>query len=199
MAIEQESQLREAFEIIAFPAARLNRTTPVPNPEDGDAALNMVLEQAGTPTSTSIAIDTKQNGDQLKITAKFRSIENLPASYKVVVYLYQDGLVFPQVNYYDTIESSPWYGLGNPIEDFVHNEVLEASLTNLFGDPIESTPAFETYTVSFNPVNLSSYGHSENGNTFDPNQFGVIVMLVDENNNALNAQRVHVGESVGYE
>ena len=199
MAIEQESQMREQFNVLSFPAARLNRTVEVPNPEDGEAALNMVLESAATPTHTSIAIDAKLNGSQLKVATKIRSRNSLPASHKIVVYLYQDGLVFPQTNYYENIEGSPWYQAGNPIEDFVHNEVLEASLTNIFGDAVESTAAFEEYIVSFDPVNLSSYGHSENDNTFDPQRFGVIVMLVDENNNAINAQRVHAGENIGYE
>ena len=148
---------------------------------------------------TSIAIQTQLNGTQLSVQTKIISENGLPSSYKQVVYLFQDGLIFPQVNYYVNTEGSPWYGLGNPIPDFVHNEVWETSLTNIFGDPIASTAAFEEYTVSYAPVNLSSYGHTTTPNTFNPERFGVIVMLVDETNSAVNAQYVKAGQSVNFQ
>src|SRR5690554_1661372 len=199
MAVSQEAQLREMFNVVAFPAARMDRTIEVPSPEDSQAAIDFVLEQAGVATQTSIAIQTQLNGTQLSVETKITSENGLPSSYKQVVYIYQDGLIFPQVNYYVNTEGSPWYGLGNPIPDFVHNEVWETSLTNIFGDPIASTAAFEEYTVSYTPVNLSSYGHTTAPNTFNPERFGVIVMLVDETNRAVNAQYVKAGQSVNFQ
>lgn len=200
MAIPQESQLREIFNVgNAFPSARMDRTIAVPSPEDSQASIDFVLEHAGLEAQTSIAIHTELNGTQLSVQTKIISENGLPSSYKQVVYIYQDGLIFPQVNYYVNTEGSPWYGLGNPIPDFVHNEVWEASLTNIFGDPIASTAAFEEYTVNYNPINLSAYGHTESPNSFNPERFGVIVMLVDETNKAVNAQYVKAGQSVDFQ
>ncbi|MEX2350719.1 MAG: Omp28-related outer membrane protein [Flavobacteriaceae bacterium] len=199
MPSPQVSQLVSTFNVQGYPAARLNRTTSVPSPEDSPNALNFVLNQAGAETNLSIAIDTELNGNDLSVTARVISEEALSSDYKVVVYLTQNGLIFPQENYYHSNPASPWYQMGATINDFVHDDVMEASLTNIFGDPIVDTPALEEYTVSFDPINLSAYGASGGGNFFSPSSFNVAVYIVNQNNVTQNAQHVQAGESVNFE
>jgi len=200
MAFAGESQLASQFGVAGYPAAKINRTTTAPNPEDGAASIALALENAGEETDLSIAINTTLNGNNLAVEVKLMSEIAIPSTHKLVVYLYQNGVVFPQANYYNTIASSPWYQMGNPISDFVHDDVLEASLTaNVFGDSVSGTAAFEVYTRSFTPVNLSQYAYTASPNSYDPTRFGVAVYVVDENNNALNAQHVKAGQSVNFE
>lgn len=199
MPSPQVSQLVSTFNVQGYPAARLNRSTTVPSPEDSANALNFVLNQAGAETNVSIAIDTELNGNDLSVTARVISEEALSNDYKIVVYITQNGLIFPQENYYHSNAASPWYQMGATINDFVHDDVMEASLTNIFGDPLVDTPAFEEYSVSFNPISLSTYGVNSGGNSFNPSRFDVAVYIVDQNNVTQNAQHVHAGESVDFE
>jgi len=198
-SVSQELLLRQQFNVAGFPSARLNRVGVVPTPEDQQTALDYVLSQAGVDTNLSIAIETELIGDLLSVKVKVISENGLSVDNKLVVYLYQNGIIFPQTNYYVNNPTSPWYNLGNPIPDFVHNDVLEVSLTNVLGDPILAVGPFEEYVTTFDPVQISNYAHSEGENSYDPNRFGVAVYLVNANNETLNAQHVKAGQSVGFE
>lgn len=196
----QENLLRETFNVTGFPAARMNRIHTVPQlNEDQPEGIDFVLNVAGTNTDNSIAIDTKLSGDLLKVNVKLLSENGLPADYKLVVYLYQNGLIYPQTNYFVEIEGSPWFGLGNPIPDFVHNEVLELAVSDLLGDPIQAVPAYEEYLMEFDPINLNEFASTDGNNTYDPQRFGVAVYLVNQANETLNAQHVQAGQSVNFE
>lgn len=199
MSFPQESQLRNEFGVEGFPTAKVNRTGTAPNPEDSPAAINFALTHAGEDTDLSIAINTQLSGDNLVVEAKLMSENNIPSTYKLVVYVYQNGLIFPQTNYYVNTPGSPYYQMGNPIPDFVHDDVLEVSLTNIFGDPVTATEAFEVYSKSFSAIDLSEYAYSNAPNSYDSSRFGVAVYVVDENNNAINAQHVKAGMSIDFE
>ncbi|MEX0996147.1 MAG: Omp28-related outer membrane protein [Flavobacteriaceae bacterium] len=200
MAFEGESQLANQFGVSGYPTAKINRTLTAPNPEDGASSIDLALTHAGEETDLSIAVNTTLNGDNLNVVVKLISENAIPATNKLVVYVYQNGLIFPQTNYYVNTPSSPYYQMGNPIPDFVHDDVLEASLTtNVLGESIPSTNAFEVYSRTFSAINLSQFAHTESPNTYDPTRFGVAVYVVDENNNALNAQHVKAGQSVNFE
>lgn len=199
MSFPQEAQLRGEFGVVGFPTAKVNRVDTAPNPEDSPAGINFALTHAGEETDLTIAIETQLNGDNLVIETQLMSENNIPSSYKMVVYIYQNGLIYPQTNYYVNTPGSPYYQMGNPIPDFVHDDVLEASLTNIFGDPIPSTTAFDVYSRTFSAVNLSQYGHTTPPNSYDPTRFGVAVYVVDQNNRAINAQHVKAGQSINFE
>lgn len=199
MAFPLESQLANAFNVSGYPTAKVNRTQTVPTREDDPINIQFALNHAGEDTDLSIAINTSLSGDNLQVEVKLMSENSIPASYKIVAYIYQNGVVFPQRNYYNTLVNSPWYQMGDPLNDFVHDDVLEASLTNIFGDLVPSTEAFEIYTKNFPTTNLSQFAYSASPNTYDPTRFGVAVYLVDENNNAINAQHVKAGQSVNFE
>ncbi|WP_121665677.1 Omp28-related outer membrane protein [Mesonia aquimarina] len=202
MEFEQEEVLRNSFDVgSSLPKLRANRTDNINVIQDSQIpnAVDYIASMAGAEINNAIAINTKLYNDQLKVNVELISEESLPSSYKLAVYLYQDGLAYEQTNYYNNSEGSKWYQQGNPIPDFVHNHVLEASLTeNLLGDNIENISAFETLNRNIGTFNLSRYSHTDNGNTFDPSRFGVAVFLVDENNNAINAQSVKAGKNVSF-
>ena len=53
-------------------------------------------------------------------------------SMRLAVYMLEDGLIYDQRNF------TSYYGGADPIIDFVHDDVLRRSLTNVFGDNIPS-------------------------------------------------------------
>jgi len=200
MAFPGESQLASQFGVSGYPAAKINRTLTAPNPEDGASSIDLALTHAGEDTNLSIAINTNLNGDNLNVEVKLIAENQIPSTYKLVAYVYQNGLIFPQTNYYVNTPGSPYYQMGNPIPDFVHDDVLEASLTtNVLGEAIPSINAFDVYSRTFPAINLAQFAYTDSPNTYDPTRFGVAVYVVDENNNALNAQHVKAGQSVTFE
>ncbi|MFD2516716.1 Omp28-related outer membrane protein [Salinimicrobium flavum] len=199
MMKDESEVLVDHFEILRFPHARLNRTHVLEYPEDGEEQLEQVLDVAGTESLYSFAINTTLNNDLLDIEVKMISAVDIPANYKLVVYVLQNGVIFPQENYLNNDSSSRWYQAGYPIPNFVHDEVLEVSLTNVLGDSLGAVSAFEEVTFEYGPVDLSSYVYNTPKNSYNPNNFEVAVFLTKEDNTALNAQHVTAGHSVNFE
>ncbi|NND87915.1 MAG: Omp28-related outer membrane protein, partial [Flavobacteriaceae bacterium] len=174
MAVAFEEDLRDEFGVSGFPAGRVNRTLNWSNPHP----IETVTDIAGLDTNIAIAIRSQLNGQDLAVEVNVVSedaLENL----KLVVYLVEDGILSDQVNYFNADENSPYFGQGNPIENFVNEDVLRASLSNILGDPIEATPALQEYT--------RTYSTSLNA-SFDPSKMHIIAMVVQEDQTALNAQ-----------
>lgn len=199
MMLEQARDLATHFEVEFFPHARLNRTSVVEFPEDEEEQLQQVLTVAGSTSPYSIAINTSLNNNLLDVEVKLISEIEIPQNHKLVAYVLQNGIIFPQINYLNNDPSSRWYQLGDPIKNFVHDDVLEFSLTGIFGDNLNTIPALEEAVFEFGPVNLSEYSYSGPGNSYNPNNFEVVVILVEEDYTALNAQKVTVGQNVNFE
>ena len=94
-----------------------------------------------------LGFTTLINGNTINVTAKVKFDVTTNADVKLVVYLVEDGIVYPQVNY-------GYFGLPNPISNYVHKAVLRASGTDLFGDMIDKGSQTKgniyTKSVAFN-------------------------------------------------
>lgn len=199
MMIDEALELVNHFEIELFPHARLNRTSVVEFPQDKEEQLEKVLAFAGAETNFSIGINTSLINNLLEIEVKLISEVQIPANHKLLVYILQNTVIFPQENYLNNDPESRWYQKGYPIENFVHDDVLEISLTPILGDPLDAIPAFEEIVYEFGPVDLSQYAYSATGNSYNPNNFEVVAILTTEDNTALNAQKVTAGHNVDFE
>ena len=119
------------------------------------------------------------NNATVEVHAGFNS--ELDGDYRVTVYLIEDdvtgsGYGYDQVNYYDSESESPFYGLGNPILGYEHNNTLRAVLSEPLGDPLDNSVLIaggehvEVYTAdisSFNKKNLHAVAFIHNvGSTF---------------------------------
>ena len=115
----------------------------------------------------------------LAINLRVVSEEDLN-NHKIVAYLVEDNLIYDQTNYYNYDENSYFFGMGNPIVDFVHNDVLRHSFTNVLGDSMENpTPA----------LNDTFFNYSlEINSGYNPANLGIVVMIVNQNNTAINSQ-----------
>ena len=169
-----------------FPKAQLNRTVSWPDPY----TLSEVTSMAGTDTNLSIAINSQLTGSNLTVDVKVIYENGSEVGDKLVVYLLESGVVAPQANYFNETPGHPYQGLGNPIEDYVHNEGLRNSLSDLFGDAIPETPAFQEYKKSYSFSVPSEYV-GEN--------LGFVVMVVRADNSAKNSQFSHINENKNYE
>ena len=170
----------------SFPKARVNRTVPWSDPYP----LNQITSMAGTNTDVSIAMRSTLNASNLSVKVDVVYENGSTSGDKLVVYLLENGIVSPQANYFDQTPGHPYQGLGNPIPDYVHNDALRNSLSDLFGDAIPNTPAFEVFTKEY------SF-------TIPPNYVGenlsFVVMVVNADNSAKNAQFASINEIKNYE
>ena len=175
MAIPQEADLRYEFGIMGFPTGRINRTTDWSYPY-GSSQIESLID---TDNSIAISIDSQINDMILEINLRVVSEEDLN-NHKIVAYLIEDNLIYDQTSYYNYDEDSYFFGMGNPIVDFVHNDVLRHSFTNILGDPIENpTPALNDVYFNYSIEIESEY---------NPDNLGIVIMIVNENNTALNSQ-----------
>lgn len=184
---ERILELQEEFGISnGFPKAHLNRVVSWPDPY----VLSEVTSLAGTDTDVSIAINSQLTGANLTVQVKVVYENGSDVGDKLVVYLLESGVVAPQANYFNETPGHPYEGLGNPIEDYVHNEGLRNSLSDLFGDAIPQTPAFQEFKKNYSFTVPAEYV-GEN--------LSFVVMVVRDDNSAKNSQFSHINENKNYE
>lgn len=185
MALPIEELLREEFEVFGFPTGRINRTSNWRPPYEAED----VMVMAGTNSPIGIGIKSSLDGNTLTATISVSSEEALTDK-KLVVYLTEDGILADQTNYLNNDESSIYFGLGDPIVDFVHDDVLRGSLTDIFGNNISSTAALEEYNATVST-------------TIDPTyvveNLHIVVMITESDNTTVNSQVAKVNENKGYE
>jgi len=178
--------LKDEFGVDGLPAARINRTSTWSTPY----AVGDVTAIAGEDTDAAIAISSQISGDNLTVEVKVLFENGSTTGDKLVLYLVESGIIYAQVNYFDDDPSSPYYQMGNPIPDFEHNEVLRQSLSGLFGDTIDATGAFGTFTQNFTATIPSDYVKDN---------LTLVAMLVGDDNTAKNSQHAHVNEDADFE
>lgn len=183
-----EQALRDALGIFdGSPRARIDRT--ITWGSGTNFPIENVLSLVGNSVNTAISIKSTVNNNTIFAEIAVASEDEMNGR-KLVVYLVEDGLVAPQTNYFDEVEDSPYFGLGDPIENFVHNHTLRHSFSNIVGDEIPNTAALVDYIANYS---------FEIPQEFVIDNLHIVAILTDMDNNAINSQHVHLGESVSYE
>ncbi|WP_310992532.1 Omp28-related outer membrane protein [Aequorivita marina] len=183
MHFPQVEDLQTEFDVPnSFPQTQLNRTERWNDPYDYDAVTSI----AGRESDVSVAINSQLNGATLSVDAKVVYRNGSEPGDKLVVYLLENGIVADQANYFDTVEGHPYYGMGDPIIDYVHDDALRESLSNLFGDDIPQTAAFEEHTKSYTFEVPADY---------NADNLSFVVMVVKADNSAKNSQHAEIGET----
>ena len=181
------AELQDMFNVDnGFPKARINRLIDWPRPY----VLGQVTSMAGSDTDVSIAVNSQLNGANLSVNVKVIYENGSTQGDKLVVYLLENGVVSPQANYFNETPGHPYEGLGNPIPNYVHNDGLRNSLSDLFGDAIPNLPAFEVLSKDYTFAVPSHYV-GEN--------LSFVVMIVNADNSAKNAQYSKINENKNYE
>jgi thiol-disulfide isomerase/thioredoxin len=183
----QVDELRDAFGVTGYPTGKINRTTNWLSPYDPEDIMSM----AGADTNLAIAIVSELSEDnELVVEVEVVYKDGSVSGDKLVVYLLESGVIQDQINYYNNDQTSPYYQLGNPIPNFVHNHGLRNSLTNLTGDEISGVAALVTTTRTFSLTVPENY-NNEN--------LSIVAMVVSGDNSARNAQFAEVGDNKSYE
>ena len=191
MHFPQIDDLQAEFDVPdAFPQTQMNRTVKwnaFPGTNDYD--LDVVTSIAGLETDLSIAISSQISGSTLSVDAKVIYKNGAEPGDKLVVYLLESGIIADQANYFNSDPNSPYFGMGNPIVDFVHNDALRNSLSGLFGDNIPETAPYEEYKKTYTFSVPSEY---------NVNNLSFVVMVVKADNSAKNSQHAELGETKIY-
>lgn len=186
MEFPQIKEMKAHFGIGGLPQARLNRIQKWIDPYP----MNDILTMAGKDNNISIAINSQLTGLNLSVDVKLVSETGLEAGDKLVVYLTESGIIYPQINYFNNVPGHPLNGAGNPIPEFEHNDVLRNSFTNIYGDNIPATPAFQVYPKNYTLTIPSDYVTKN---------LSIVVMVVNSEDSAKNSQFSKVGENKNYE
>ncbi|MCB0382332.1 MAG: Omp28-related outer membrane protein, partial [Psychroserpens sp.] len=120
--------LLNEFGITGFPSGRVNRTINWNESTSQPVALLANRQNMG------LAINSSLSGNSITAEVKVHYDLKADTPNRLVVYLLENGLVYPQVNFYNGDPSSPFFQQGNPIMDYVHNHTARTTLTDVFGD-----------------------------------------------------------------
>ena len=179
-----DTQLRNAFSVNSWPSAIVNRDYKW---TENTSVLDQELAKRA-PVGLSLV--STVSGSTINVTAKVKFDVTTSVGTKLILMLVQDGLVYPQANYY-----APQYG-GNPIPSYVHNHILRSAATDIFGDLI---PASQQ-TIG----NTWQSNYSFNAAAYNIANCKIIGLVVFDNNGggykgALNAQEVAAGQTKNFD
>lgn len=168
-----------------YPKGFLNRIYQWQFPEPDNISQVVGLTQGANPKA-GLAINSSLQNNEINIEVKSQFSKDFDGL-KLVVYLVENGLVYPQVNY------TSYYGNLNPIEDFIHNYTLRKSITPILGETIlnEDTSTGNIHTNTFNlpvPDNVS------NANNID-----LIAFLIKSDNSVLNVRKASLNSNQDFE
>mgnify|MGYP001169291544 CR=1 FL=1 len=180
-ALPQEEQLTSALGPFGLPESRINRTTEWFAPYD----LNLVDDYINIQNSLAISIDSQIESNSLNVIVRFVSSDAM-TNHKLVVYITENGLIADQANYLNYDETSHFYEMGNPIEDYIHNDVLVHSFTNILGDNFDDMQPFDDITKTF------SFDISNSEIQIDSSY--IVAFIVSSDNTTINSQSAAVNE-----
>ena len=174
LTIDQESDLRSELGISGFPSARLNRTISWLDPYQISDVNSLLSEENDVAISINSTLENIELGIDLRIVSNVELV-----NHKLVIYLVESNLIYDQSNYFNYVEDSYFYNLGNPIENYSHQDVLRKSITNISGNALDIIQPLNDYKFNFN-VQINPDFVVEN--------LAIVAIVVDSNNNAINSQ-----------
>jgi hypothetical protein len=182
---EDADELEQLINTPGYPKGFINRLTQWDFPEPDNVSQAIALSQGANPKlGLKMTSVLDNNQISLDVGAYFANdFEGL----KLVVYVLENGLVYPQVNY------TSYYGGENPIEEYVHDYTLRKTITNILGDEVSASSTKRglefTRNFSFNvPENIE-----------DINQVDFVAFLTDAEGHVLNVRKSALGESQDYQ
>jgi thiol-disulfide isomerase/thioredoxin len=125
-----EAQMRSRYGVTGFPTAVIGRDFKWS--ENNNEITPLFSRRA----PIGIGIESAISGNTISGKIKVGFDVNTGAALRVVIALVEDGLVYPQRNYMNADNTSPWFGAGDPIPGFVHNSTLRLASTDIFGDGV---------------------------------------------------------------
>ncbi|MFN0187960.1 MAG: Omp28-related outer membrane protein, partial [Bacteroidia bacterium] len=105
-----------------------------------------------SPVSVNISKTFNTTTRILNVTVDYTFVSSINEETRITCLLLEDNISTSQTNYYNTTTGSPFYGLGNPIPNYLQKDVVRASLTvDSWGDVNNPTSvsAGSSYSKTF--------------------------------------------------
>ncbi|MFC0604039.1 Omp28-related outer membrane protein [Winogradskyella pulchriflava] len=151
---DEVEALENAFNINAYPTVKVDRAADwtFPEPNNIDQVVNKTLCDNAP---LGLTVIPTLNGNNVNVEVKVKFSEDFSFNNtKLVVMAVEDDLIANQENY------TSYYGGVSVIQNFEHDHVLRASLTNVAGDAIPSNDILESvYSRTFSlsvPSNVTN-------------------------------------------
>ncbi|WP_040247728.1 Omp28-related outer membrane protein [Psychroserpens mesophilus] len=179
--------LLTTFGITGFPSGRVNRTI------NWNESTNQPVSLLANRQNMGLAINSSISGNTISAEVKVHYDLKPSSPNRLVVYLLENGLVYPQVNFYNGDPSSPFFQQGNPIMDYVHNHTARTTFTDVFGDTIPNSEATtgNTYTANYTLTVPASVQNTAN--------LELVAFTVGPDNKVLNVQKADLGENKDFD
>lgn len=152
--------LEQLVSVNGYPSARINRNI-IWSAQQQNNLQQVILQTQGDVVKMGVAMDNTVSNGVVNLKLKVGYVESF-SNLKIVVYVLENGLVYPQENY------TPFYGGLPIISNFVHNHTLRSCTTNLLGDAIPnlttSSGLLNTFTKDFTfpvPSNVTNVANIE--------------------------------------
>lgn len=137
MEIPEGKELAATYQPQAYPAGMIDRVLWSQRYGPARSLANWeghIIEQAARPAQVSVAIDADVDhaSNQIRVTARATFVERpVSGPLRLNLYLVEDSVVgrgrgYDQTNYGNSDPGHPYFGAGNPIVGFVHDNVLRA-------------------------------------------------------------------------
>ncbi len=167
-----QSTLEAEYGVISWPDAIMMRNYLPDNTPDNFISTGNILDLSDTvqvqpwlATDQSVGVsfsNGKIENNRAKGTVKIAFGKDYSETLAITILLVEKGIAEEQKNYYNSSPSgNPFYGLGNPIEDYEQDNVLREAATNILGDNIDAASTKNGKIVSKDfDFDLSKYNPS---------------------------------------
>lgn len=183
MKFDKESEMREAFGVNGFPTAKIDRKSTWNEPNNWEGPFTNLDELTTELSTIGIRASYKLQANSINVQV---GLEGYTLNSKIIIYLLEDGFIVPQANYFNGNSSTPFYNMGNPIPDYVHDNVLIESITDVFGDnfTLGSNNEYSFDKTIPIPANVNNVENTK-----------LVAFVVDFDGQVVNAKVVNLGES----
>ena len=196
MKYENADSMESTFGITGFPSGRINRTISW---NESESQLNNIQSKL---SGLGLGINSTKTGNSIAITVKVGFDLSYTEEVKLVLYLLENELIYDQVNYYNNDSSTPVYGLGDPIPNFQHDNVVRKAYTNIYGDVIPSAETVNgsIYSRTFNvDIPMHSDGDNNPSNVENSDNIHLIAFVIDASGEVINVQKAEINEDKDFD
>ncbi|MGJ8683515.1 MAG: Omp28-related outer membrane protein [Nonlabens sp.] len=184
MAFPLEGQMRSQFGVNGFPTGILNRADRWSSVSGDAMNIQQPLQLLNAVKPVGLAINSSVSGSTVNATVKV-GFDIEQSNLKLVAVLLQNGVVASQTNYTSN------FGGGSSLPNFVHNDILKAAFTDIFGDAI---PAAEQVGGGVYSVDLSATSSGVNSSDWD-----IVAFVVNASGEVVNVQKASVGSNKDFD
>lgn len=169
--------------LTGYPTAMLNRVTEWGYPENANAG--QVKGLVSNNCGLGLALNSTVSAGNINLDVNIKFAKDY-TGLKLIVYALEDNLIYNQTNY------TSFYGGGNVIANFEHDNVLRASLTNILGDDI-------TGTTTTGQVVTKNFSIPVPSNVSNVSNLHFVAFVVGSDKKTINVRAENPGENQVYE